>query len=1030
MFSNIKLNLQNLQNQPNNNIQNNQDQENKNIVSKINTNLKSFDENDPQGIIKQNLNNCLGLNFKKFNNSYSRNTQNSAPEKLYFLSHNLRTNFEKEKKEPLNLDDIISKYNAQKFQQVSNNIMAHEKDYYREFIEINGNIGINILNVVNNISSELRKINSNNPFNYMQENPDFDFNNNKMGIYMLLQQNGINGKIFDNKKKKLSTTSYKRCNEHQRRRELKKKEKNIETNQSKLKSFINISSSNNLKRKSSFASGVKSQFSMTEEQNIKNNINLNSLKQRKNYLIEEENFLFEKYFNSFVPYFKELINNKGISTNDKILKLREVLDININHFREGRKSFCEFMKRIISPLNNNNNDNKLTTKNLIERVIKFLENEFERKNYISIQSQNFHKKEDFISNYTNNIVYTYFSNVITNSQSQTIILWAKIFFYIRLGWKRECIDFINSIEGLNLNESGLREMKESLDETKPINLQNYNEFKRILNQEKKEDNPFKHACMVYITKIPNQLYNNILLEIFDHLWFNLNLINPQDNYKHLIIIKKENENEDNENILISNNDNDGKIIELIKLKNLQMFFENISPQELLNLNNKNTNFAYIILMAGLLKFKTALSFMIKNNMYVDAINFFFILQQLDLYNNFDKISEDIIISQPKKILGENNELEEIYQIFPRISNNIPALILYIIYSDSNFIQPLTYLLIETESFGVLNNYNKRMQLFQNNYENNINNQYDNSIIGNFNVCLQDLIDKNTLRKLCKEIFGFLHNHEMKNNANLNPLFNVFKDLKMLRELTGILINKSIELLELKKPIISTGLRGQIVINLRDNKNQKYFGYSLILNYFGSLINDVNQLFIEKQNEKSDLIKRNRDGSYNEQILMLEREIEENDIPLSFLKQLPIIENIYEFIFLGNFDGALKLYLENIDIFKVNFDCNEEDYMVEFGIFINEVLKKMKYGLIKLYPDILYLFVWLLKTELIDCQKKGYNNIIVNLKDKSKALELFLDKLYEMSKNDRDLMPYNSIFKMAKNEVNQIQQFYYQNNYYI
>ena len=87
MFNLNNINPQNLNNPQNNPLQNNQDQENKNIVIKINSNIKSFDEKDPQGIIKQSLNNCLGLNFKKFNNTYSRNTQNSAPEKLYFLSH-------------------------------------------------------------------------------------------------------------------------------------------------------------------------------------------------------------------------------------------------------------------------------------------------------------------------------------------------------------------------------------------------------------------------------------------------------------------------------------------------------------------------------------------------------------------------------------------------------------------------------------------------------------------------------------------------------------------------------------------------------------------------------------------------------------------------------------------------------------------------------------------------------------------------------------------------------------------------------
>jgi hypothetical protein len=77
------------------------------------------------------------------------------------------------------------------------------------------------------------------------------------------------------------------------------------------------------------------------------------------------------------------------------------------------------------------------------------------------------------------------------------------------------------MEGIYISESGLREIKDSLDENRKINIQNYNEFKRILNQEKKEENPFKHACMVYMTKIADQLCDNILLEINDHLWFNL-----------------------------------------------------------------------------------------------------------------------------------------------------------------------------------------------------------------------------------------------------------------------------------------------------------------------------------------------------------------------------------------------------------------------------------------------------------------------------------------------------------------------------
>ena len=48
-----------------------------------------------------------------------------------------------------------------------------------------------------------------------------------------------------------------------------------------------------------------------------------------------------------------------------------------------------------------------------------------------------------------------------------------------------------------------------------------------------------------------------------------------------------------------------------------------------------------------LKSKDAVSFMIKNNMYIDAINFYFILQQLRINSKFEEINDDIIILEKK-----------------------------------------------------------------------------------------------------------------------------------------------------------------------------------------------------------------------------------------------------------------------------------------------------------------------------------------------------------------------------------------------
>ena len=1038
----------------NNNIQNQRnsvEEEYKNLSSQINKQIKSFDIKNPKGIIKQSMKNALGLNFNKFNNSYSRNLNNLGIDKIYLLAHNLRSNIEKNNDSQQNFD--FSKLNARKFEQISNNILGREKDYFKEFIEINGDIELSDMNKINNITSELKKISVNNPFNYMKENPDFDFNNNKLGIYLLLQQNGKSGKIYvnggENKENGLSTR-FKRCNEHMRRKILKNKEKKSEKNKEKLKSFNKIIGPKNI-RNSYMSMGryTYSSYSGKEifDEDNRNSINTNFSKPKKNFLIEEEINLFEKYFNSLIPYFQELINDKNMNINDRILKLREILDMNINIFREGRRNFNEFMKALITPTNSNKDlDNKLTTKSLISRVIKYLEKDYERKNYRGFQSQSFQKKEDFITNYSNNIIYTYFSNLVSQSQSKTLILWAKIFFFIRFGWKKECIEFINQVEGMYISEYGLKEIKDSLDENMKINIQNYNEFKRILNQEKKEKNPFKHACMIYMTKIPEQLCDNILLEINDHLWFNLNLVNPADNYMHLIKNNDDDIIQNQSNIFeIDTNSNkniknDGGIIKLVNLKDLQNFFENINTQDLISSNKKNTNFVYIILLSGLLKFKNALLFMIKNNMYEDAINYYFFLKQIGIYSNFEEINDNDIITMNKKKKNINKTTEEIYQIFPRVSENIPALMLYIMFSDiNNYIQPLSYLLIETEAFGILNNYYQKMMLFQNmdkminkneKEKNKDKNKNLNVNSNSLNICLMDLIDENNLIKLCKNIFELLLKHKLRDNSNLNPMFNTFKDLKMLTELTGILINKSIELLNLKKPIIINMENGQFSINLAEEKNQKYFGYSLIMNYFGALINDVNQLYVEKQEERENLAKMNQFNENNEKIFLLSREIEENNFPIGLLKQLPIIENIYECIFRGEFEEAFLLFMENIKLVKIGFDSDESEYLQIFNSFINEGLKKLKYGLLGLYPDILYLFVWVTKIVLNESYKKGYNNIITNMKDKSKALEYLLDRLVETSRNDKDLMEYTAIFQKSKLEVNQIQQFYQQNNFLI
>ena len=343
--SNIN-NFQNLNNNPINIAQKIKEQKNENINIQLNSKLNILKKNTFPDLEKQSVKKRLNLNFQKFKQSFSQNTKNLSPEKLYFLSVNKNSDFENKNKDQPYEGDFFSKLIMPKFEQFSNYILSKERNIYKEFIEETGNIKKNDLNKINilsrskldyvsNISHELRKIYENNPFNYIQENPEFDFNNNKMGIYCLLQQNGINNnnKIDEdkrnkyNKNKKKLKFNNKRCNEHQRRKDLKNKEKNIEITQKQLKSFNNIITSNSTIIQSGNSVLVSldkniNNINSNKENKNKNYNNINLIKQKKSYLIEEESHLFEKYFNSFIPYFKELISNRRININDKIFKLR------------------------------------------------------------------------------------------------------------------------------------------------------------------------------------------------------------------------------------------------------------------------------------------------------------------------------------------------------------------------------------------------------------------------------------------------------------------------------------------------------------------------------------------------------------------------------------------------------------------------------------------------------------------------------------------------------------------------------------
>ena len=301
-------NIKNIVIQPITNLKNILLQNNNNNNSSINIsndlqnlNINNVSNNNAKNLIKQSLKKTTGLNFKNFKKySSSQNISNYPLPFIYFLSCNKNYNLENNKKtqnEIIN-NDNIPKNITQNFEQISNVVLSQERDFYKEIEEQYGKIrtnnfnnNINVISNTNNIKviDKIEYENKINPYNYIQENYDFDFNNNKMGMFFLLQQNGKKDKD------KIETYS-KRCFAHQRRKEIKKRKKVDNINLNKLKSFNKIL--NSKINTSNIVLTLDKNKSNLKINNI-NTFNINSLKQNKSYLTILNLFSNKKYLKFF-----------------------------------------------------------------------------------------------------------------------------------------------------------------------------------------------------------------------------------------------------------------------------------------------------------------------------------------------------------------------------------------------------------------------------------------------------------------------------------------------------------------------------------------------------------------------------------------------------------------------------------------------------------------------------------------------------------------------------------------------------------
>ena len=668
------------------------------------------------------------------------------------------------------------------------------------------------------------------------------------------------------------------------------KRKNSKTNFNAIHSTILGNETNNIK--------INPKLYMLKDNNNNNILNKNNfLLGIPNEISEYNNLnLFDQYFKSLENYFR----NKCFSPEttglqeikNSIQNLSEKLSMN-------RRSLYELIQYQIS-------NYPITTNNILKSTIKYYEDKYYEKLSQYKQLNDYKSKKDIIDDHVRVIIYSKFSNEIGSNNKNDLFTWGKVFYFIRCGFIEECIKFINK----SPNTKPDIILFSSILSSDSIKIEDYQNALKFIDENDKINNPFRHACFIYLTKKTTPLNEQLLDDINDYIWFYLNLIYVDKNkYNNIFTIP---------NLLLP-------------LQEFQKYIFSIKVDDLIQ-NSESPTLDYIKCLISILLYDKALNYISqKKDFIVDGGNLYFILYQIGFLNDFTEVNNKEIT---KNEFYYNQRYSSMIKSF--IPEKVYEVILYIRFSEANYKESIANIFRQIDNFDLLLNYNQ-------------SNRLKNEDILDERIQINKIISEEDLKDILSDISNLYISSPIQNIDSFYKLLNLLKNNNLYTELLNLLFFDAVSIIKQKSP--------KKIFKTNENTFDNNIPDRIISTHYKLLFEDINSI----------LSKNNHDDNFTN---------------FKYLRQLEIIEEVYDLININKIDLAYDKFMRIVTIVQI--------IPAEIENFINSVYKKMNKHLLSIYPDICYVYFYLIKNKIL-----GLNNGRINNRDFIEMNKQLLSNLFNL-----------------------------------
>ena len=878
---------QQIQNQQlNNNEQQNQINTTQNLIDNIQKTYNLLNRNYEDNLFRESTRENMKLNLNAFQNFLPKDSIISTKriDQLYALTTNLRKDLEKKQRYDANLNFFLAKenINIQKIEKDVSEIQSVIQTKY-ELPNQKENIGLKEkrLNMDSSeIAIEQRKNSINNNLSYIEKN-----RNKNIKLNSLLNRYCNKGYSNNNLIDDINLILGKNKIESPKRKNFNTIYSTIlgnESNNNIINPKLNmLKDNNNILTKNNFLLGIPNEISEY------NNLNL-----------------FDQYFKSLENYFRNKCfspHSTGLQEiKNSIQNLSEKLSIN-------RRSIYELLQYQTSA-------SPITTNNILKSTIKFYEDKYYEKLSQYKQLDDYNIKKDIIDDHIRVIIYSKFSNEIGSNNKNDLFTWGKVFYFLRCGFIKDCIEFINNSSSTKPDIT----LFSSILSSDTIKIEDYQNAMKFIDENDRINNPFRHACFIYLTKKTTPLNDQLLDDINDYIWFYLNLIYV-DKYKYNNIFNIQNS--------------------LLPLQEFQKYIFSIKVEDLIQ-NSESPTLDYIKCLISILLYDKALNYISqKKDFIVDGGNLYFILYQIGLLNDFTEVNNKEIT---KNDIYYNQQYSSMIKSF--IPEKLYEVILYIRFSESNYKESIANIFRQIDNFDLLLNYNQNYRL-------------KNDDLLDERIQINKIISEEDLKDILSDISNLYTSSSIQNIDSFYKLLNLLKNNGLYSELLNLLIFDAVSIIKQKSP--------QKIFNNNENKFDNNLPDRIISTNYKLLFEDINSM----------LSKNNKD---------------ENFFNFKYLRQLEIIEEVYDLININQIDLAYDKFMRIVTIVQI--------IPTDIENFINSVYKKMNKYLISIYPDICYVYFYLIKNKIL-----GLNNGKINNRD-------FIEMNKQLLSNLFNLVSYLSSFK--------------------